>query len=104
MQFGSTDNPFCAIKDTSYRCRVPKNKNWMTYEFGLGEFYIGKFTFLSSQSSMPTVNAGYSSSSSSSSPTWIPVNFALRAAYFRVLGVTNITLDFLGDISQQVSS
>ena len=104
LQFGSRDSPMCAIRDTPYRCRAPKNKHWMTYKYGYGEFHIGKFTHFSSTNSLGGTNIPYSESSPSSSPTWVPVNFAVRAAYFRVRGVTNMTIDFQGDISQLVSS
>ena len=121
MTFSTQDDAECALlgNKKNKKCRKAngKNKWWMTYYYGYGEYHITKFDRFShmSSSSSSSSSSSYSSSSSSSgkkpgrvsgsstSTSLVEQYFAVRAIYFKVRGVAEITLTLTGDISKVVS-
>ena len=123
MTFGTQDDAICALKGNKGTCKKAngKKKFWLTYYYGYGEFHISKFDrfshMSSSSSSHPSSSSSFSSSSSSgkkgkkpgrvsgssTSTSLVEQYFAVRAIYFKVRGVAEITLTLTGDISKVVS-
>ena len=118
MTFGTTDDAFCCLKGVDKkRCQKAngKSKFWITYYYGYGEFHITKFDRFSQMSSQYSASSYDPSSTSSSSggkgkvsgsstsTSLVPQYFAVRALYFKVRGVTEVTITFTGDISKTVS-
>ena len=103
-QFGSEYSPKCALKDTRYRCtRGAKRRNFMKFSDGIiGYFLIHKVSRFSNPNPA-TINAGYSSSVGDSSVTEFQVNFAVKAFYVKVRGVSSMQLFFSGPITRTVS-
>ena len=111
MTFGSQDKAVCALLGNGGQCKKDngKKKFWMTFYYGYGEFHITKvdrFSQMSSEFSSydsHSPSTGGEISGSSTSTSLVQQYFAIRALYFKVRGVTSMTITFSGDISKIVS-